>query len=757
MAAFDSTKNDHTPEVPFNPHPLRIAERPLPLTGPVRSNVPALPPPGLSAGPDASSLLKALRRRWFLAGGAGAALAGIALVALWLLLPAKYQAFSLLQVSANRTSLGWGGEGRNDFPTYMKTQAGRIKSRDVLMKALNQDQVRSLRIIKNQSDTLTTLAWLEDNLKVDFQDGSELLTISLMGEEPGELVVIVNALTKSYLNIIGGQEKAVRKDRVDKMRMLYEANKEKLGEKVAARDALAKGQGGKDALAMAHKQATLTNQLQRAQELHQQIQFELEKKLIQLANLQASRKKLDNQPAPDFTAHEIQESDQLLKQDLADFAKLNKFVERMVAEGHPPTEGTLVQTQRKLDKLKKKIEDRTGELREEYTGRHRKKQEADLVAAIAGLQIDIAPLENQTKKLSDRVETLTKETEAINLTTARNQGLENEILQLETALGGLHGKLKGFEADEESENRVNPVGEAEWQNRDGKKRTLLLILGPLAALCAGVLTVAWFEFTARRIHGADEVEAGLAMRVIGAVPALPDPRRIAAHPEEEELYRHHLIESIDAIRTTLLRNGASDGIRVIMVTSAVGGEGKTTLASNLAMSLARAGRRTLLMDCDLRRPAAHQLLEQTLQPGFSEVVLNEVDLPDAVRPTTTDPNLYLLPAGHWDREVIQGLAKNGIESIFEKLKAEFDFVIVDSHPVLPATDSLLIGQHVDAVLVSLMRDVSQVHHVHSACQQLATLGIRLFGSVVNGVPVPTYGKGYNYTIHPQEQPAKVGA
>ena len=178
-----------------------------------------------------------------------------------------------------------------------------------------------------------------------------------------------------------------------------------------------------------------------------------------------------------------------------------------------------------------------------------------------------------------------------------------------------------------------------------------------------------------------------------------------------------------------------------MVTRAVDGEGKTTLASNLAMSLARAGRKTLLIDCDLRRPAAHQLFEQPLQPGFSEVMLNEVELPDAVRPTPTDPNLFLLTAGLWDRNVVQELAKTGITSIFE-LRDEFDFILVDSHPVLAATDSLLIAQHVDAVIVSLMRDVSQMHNVHRACQQLTNLGIRVFGAVVSGMPVKTFGKTY---------------
>jgi succinoglycan biosynthesis transport protein ExoP len=173
----------------------------------------------------------------------------------------------------------------------------------------------------------------------------------------------------------------------------------------------------------------------------------------------------------------------------------------------------------------------------------------------------------------------------------------------------------------------------------------------------------------------------------------------------------------------------------VLVTSAVAGEGKTTLASSLALSLARAGRRTLLVDGDLRRPAAHQLFEQTLQPGFSEVLLGEVELPDAVRPTTTHANLWLLPAGQWDRTVLQELARQRSESLFARLRQQFDFVVVDSHPVLSATDALLVGQHVDAAILSVLRRVSRTPEVYEASQRLATLGIHIFGAVVHGLPV----------------------
>ena len=339
--------------------------------------------------------------------------------------------------------------------------------------------------------------------------------------------------------------------------------------------------------------------------------------------------------------------------------------------------------------------------------------------------------------------------ERINISTKKYDLLDSEIQQEQKNVDRLFDVHKQAQMEEEAEARITPIGEAELQNRDAKKRLLMLIFAPIGALFATMFAVAWLEFSARRIHEPDEVVAGLSMRVVGAVPELPDPRRRrVADPQAEEVLRHDLIESIDAIRTMLLRNAGVENMRVVMVTSAVAGEGKTTLASNLAMSLARTGRRTLLIDCDLRRPSAHQLFEQTLQPGFSEVVLNEVELPDAVRVTSADPNLFLLPAGLWDRNVVQELAKDGITSIFEKMREEFDFVIVDSHPVLGATDSLLIGQHVDAVIVSLMRDVSQMHNVHTAQQQLATLGIRVFGAVVSGMPVRTYGK----PIQPAQAP-----
>jgi capsular exopolysaccharide synthesis family protein len=237
--------------------------------------------------------------------------------------------------------------------------------------------------------------------------------------------------------------------------------------------------------------------------------------------------------------------------------------------------------------------------------------------------------------------------------------------------------------------------------------------------------VAWLDVRQRRVRSAGDVAAGLGIRVVGAVPGVPYlERRLAA----ADLEGCPAVESFDAIRTLLLRGEAN---RVLLVTSAASGEGKTTLAAHLAGSLARAGRKTLLIDGDLRRPGVHQLFELPLQPGFSEVLLAEVEAAEAVQAAGSD-GLAVMAAGQWDREVLQALARDGLEAVLEKLREEFDFLVIDSHPVLAATDSLLLAQHADAAILSVLRDVSQTPRVYSASQKLAELGVRVLGAVVNG-------------------------
>jgi capsular exopolysaccharide synthesis family protein len=184
-----------------------------------------------------------------------------------------------------------------------------------------------------------------------------------------------------------------------------------------------------------------------------------------------------------------------------------------------------------------------------------------------------------------------------------------------------------------------------------------------------------------------------------------------------------------------------------MVTSAGGGEGKTSLASQLAASLARAWRKTLLIDGDLRHPAVHKLFNQPLEPGFSEVLRGEVGVHDTVRPTAIS-RLWAMSAGHWDSHAVQALAQEGVRSLFGQLKEQYDFIVVDSCPVLPVADSLLLGQHVDSVLFAVMRDVSRAPALYAAQQRLEGLGVRTLGAVMIGADGDVAATSYTYQAAP---------
>ena len=193
----------------------------------------------------------------------------------------------------------------------------------------------------------------------------------------------------------------------------------------------------------------------------------------------------------------------------------------------------------------------------------------------------------------------------------------------------------------------------------------------------------------------------------------------------------------------LLHAARTEKLHTVMVTSALGGEGKTSLASQLAASLARAWRKTLLIDGDLRNPAAHKLFDVPQEPGFCEVLRGEAAVNDSVRPTSLS-RLWIMPAGQWDAHAVQALAQENVHDLFEQLKQQYDFIVVDSSPVLPVADALLLGQHVDGVLLSVLRDVSRTPAVYAAQQRLNNLSIRTLGAVVIGDPGGPGSLAYQY-------------
>jgi capsular exopolysaccharide synthesis family protein len=236
------------------------------------------------------------------------------------------------------------------------------------------------------------------------------------------------------------------------------------------------------------------------------------------------------------------------------------------------------------------------------------------------------------------------------------------------------------------------------------------------------------EFRNRKLNGPEDMDEGLGIRVVGTLPTLSSRKALdPLHPIVAQL-----TDSIDGVRTILMHDSTSKRRQVVLVTSATTMEGRTTVASQLAASLARAGRRTLLIDGDLRRPALHALFDAPLEDGLCEVLRAEVDVADVIRPTHAE-GLWLLTAGYCDVDAIHALATEQMQPVFDKLRTEYDFIIIDGAPILGMSDALIFGQYSDGAIVSVRRDYSQMPKVNQSIELLRGVGVRIIGAVVNGV------------------------
>lgn len=727
------------------PHPMALAQ-PAPAAN---GRLPL--PPSLAAGPDAAALLKALRRRWFLATFLAILVVPVAAAAAYSLIPPKYTAYATLKVFSNQGGIVFQKEtndGRTEYSIFQKTQLGLIKSRFVLAAAMRQPGIAQLSMITKQPDPI---AWLEEEIKPEYMEGSEILKISLSGEEPAEVAAIVNAIKDAYLQEVVDVEKKERVRHLNDLEQIKTKSETQLRNKLNTLRAMQKSLGVTDSSVLTIQQKIMLDKFAEVQRDHTRLQSELKKARFRLTTNQGKLKSVEGFQVPETELEEFINKDGLVQQHQARVDRLAAAVKKYQSIAVRADEPSLVKLQSDHQNAQEVLEARRTKLRQESVEIARRRMQADAEANLAVAQSEVEQLVEDEKVTREMVEKLGKEIEKIGTNSAELDMLQDEIKQDGKVAQAVADRWAKEQVELQSPLRVTPLQAADVpQKKDMKRQLMLTCAAGLGSLGLVLFGVSWLEVRAKRINTADEVINGLNMRVVGALPALPASGKRRKPDDPKTLYWRSLLnESIDGIRTTLLRDAKKEGTQVVMVSSALDREGKTTLASHLAASFARAGRKTLLIDCDFRRPALHQLFEQPLAPGFCEVLCGEIDITSTMQATPVT-DLTLVPAGRWSPQVVKALAQQGVQTIFDELRKEYDFIIVDSYPILAATDSLLVGQAVDTVILSLLRDVSRSNHVFAAYQKLVTLGIRVFGTVMSGE------RAEAYRMHHVQQPPVKG-
>jgi capsular exopolysaccharide synthesis family protein len=186
--------------------------------------------------------------------------------------------------------------------------------------------------------------------------------------------------------------------------------------------------------------------------------------------------------------------------------------------------------------------------------------------------------------------------------------------------------------------------------------------------------------------------------------------------------------------------------RVISVTSPAAGDGKSTLALNLALSLAQSGKRTVLVESDFRRPKVHKLTGVDNKSGFVDVLRGDVELTDAIKETKV-PDFFVLPCGKRPKDPAELLARPQFEQLLQVLREKFEYVIIDTPPVLAVTDPCGVAARVDGVLVCMRLSRHTRDLGRRTIEQLRDIGATISGIVINGVEErDAYGYGnYRYS------------
>ncbi len=713
-----------------------------------------VPNPGVSVAPaarknndslNAVALLKALRRRWLLALVCGLLTSALGAAGVWFGIPFKYTVSAILHVSAREPRI-LGGEttGHGEFDVYQKSQAAMVLSRLVLNAVLKDAEVARLSILPQNPDQ--QIDWLQQELKVDFKTGPEFMRISMLGNQPEEMKTLLNAVVSVYLKEVVNKERIKKQGRLTRLKEIQSNYEEKLRSRREQVRNLVVALGSGDAQVLAVKQRYATEALGMAEKELIQIQSDLRKLKLELKSKE-SRAKGSPLDVPEAQVEGYINREPAVAQLLAKKehlkAKLEKDAQSMVQGKDSPVLQPIIG---QLKEIETELKAARARLRSEVEERLRQNASSNLKGSVADLQDRLAFSLELEKSLTDSVERLRKQVNSTNVGQADVESFRLEIAQAERLAERIAGEVESLKVEVDAPRRVELLEEASASLGALERQRIKATAGAAGGAFLFVVGfIAWREYRYRRLDSTHELTNDLGMKVVGALPLLSSATRtlLPWRGANADGGQDILTECIDATRTNLLHAARDKDVRIVLVTSALGGEGKTSLSCHLASSLARGGFRTLLIDGDMRRPAIHRALDIAAEEGLSELLRGEIEVEEAVHATAIDC-LWMIAGGQWDQMATAALARTRLPMLLKTLREQYEYIIIDSAPLLPVVDSLLLGQHADGVILSVLREVSQLPLVNTAAERLDSVGVRILGVVVNGVVADVHAYRYGY-------------
>lgn len=202
-------------------------------------------------------------------------------------------------------------------------------------------------------------------------------------------------------------------------------------------------------------------------------------------------------------------------------------------------------------------------------------------------------------------------------------------------------------------------------------------------------------------------------------------------------------EAYRVIRTSIQFAQAGKELKTLAVTSCTPNEGKSTTIANLAVVLTQAGKSVLIIDCDMRNPTVHKNFGLSNKLGLSSCISMGTALSDAVQKTSIE-GLYALTGGVIPPNPSELLGSEQMKNVLQRAKEQYDYVLIDTPPVMPVTDALIVGRFVDGMILVIASAEVKVEMARDVKNQLVNAGANILGVVLNKVRSEHHGYGYGY-------------
>lgn len=377
-----------------------------------------------------------------------------------------------------------------------------------------------------------------------------------------------------------------------------------------------------------------------------------------------------------------------------------------------------------------------------------KRYKFELELEIEGVQKEVQALAQQKEELTQRTLALERIMDRIKDTQKQIDDVDYFLRQAKEVIKSAEladvDEGKGYFFSELTEPRQSRVV---WPNLP-----LVLSLGSILGSLLGFGLAYLVDVSDKTFRSPEEIIRQLSLPLVGHIPVITSSKRFKL---EDSLIdplicsyhrpKSHSAEAFRAIRTALYFNVQGKSHSVIQISSPTPGDGKSTIAANLAVSIAQSGKRVLLVDGDMRRPMIHHTFGIKSDEGFATVLAGQTQWEKCVFECEEVDGLSIMPCGPKPSNPAELITSPRVKQLINEMRQKFDFVLIDTPPILAVTDPCPVAARVDGVILTIRIKKNVKISADRATKILQGVGANIVGVVVNGVGVQTgYGSQYSY-------------